>query len=433
MMKQVLFVAVLWAWATLAVAAETTPTLKIVDRPLPADCWSARPAGAEVDTIMLHFCSDVLQNPDNPYQIDRIVEIFSQYKVSSHYLIDRDGTVYRFVDETAKAWHAGTGELPFDPPRKDVLNNHSIGIEMFAIGSQNDMKIFGIDEQRYNDLKTSHPEHIGFTDAQYAALNALIDDIMTRWPLIKRDRRHIVGHSDYSTGRKTDPGELFDWGRLGLPAAPPAKPRWNFFRHYANRLEDIEKAIAALPPETTGTVVLLGDSITEWHPAKTLGGLPVVNMGISGDHAWYPPETTGGVARRVPLVAKAKPSDIFLMIGINDLGASKSLDALERHHRIVIASLREQVPGARLHIQSILPTRDRFAFHLPNIREANRRLQRIAQEAGADYINLFDLMTDEQGELRADFTGDGLHLHRPAYEIWTAALEKHLAAQQERK
>ena len=432
-MKKLACAIAMLATASTALADDSTFTLKIMDRPLPADCWSTRPAGAEVDTIMLHFCSDVIQNPDNPYQIDRIVEIFCDYKVSSHYLIDRDGTVYRFVDEKDKAWHAGKGELPFDPPRKDVLNNHSIGIEMFAIGSEHDMKIFGFDEQKYNDLKTSHPEHIGFTDAQYAALNALIDDIMKRWPLIKRERRHIVGHSDYATGRKTDPGELFDWSRIGLPSQPPAPARWNFFRHYVNRLEDTEKAIAALPPDTTATIVLLGDSITEGHPAKTLGGLPVVNMGISGDHAWYPPETTGGVARRVPLVAKAKPSDVFLMIGINDLAARKTLDALEQHHRIVVNSLREQVPNARIHIQSILPTRGRLAFLLADIKEANRRLQQIAAEAGADYINLFDLMTDDEEELREDYTGDGLHLLKPAYEVWTAALEQQLAAQKNTK
>jgi len=61
------------------------------------------------------------------------------------------------------------------------------------------------------------PENIGFTEKQYASLQALLAEIYARHPDVKPDRRHVVGHSDYAPGRRTDPGELFDWSKIDLP------------------------------------------------------------------------------------------------------------------------------------------------------------------------------------------------------------------------
>jgi N-acetyl-anhydromuramyl-L-alanine amidase AmpD len=201
-------------------ASEKKP-IRFVERWLPAKVSKSRPPDAVVDTIMLHFCSVVATEPDNPYQIDRIIDVFTSYTVSAHYLIDRDGTVYRFVPERKQAYHAGRGELPFGPKRKNALNAGSIGIEMFAIGSAGDMKLF-MKEDAYAEFARKHPKLIGFTPEQYRALNYLIDDIISRHPHIKRDRFHIVGHEEYAgRTRRTDPGELFDWKKIGLTRDRP--------------------------------------------------------------------------------------------------------------------------------------------------------------------------------------------------------------------
>jgi N-acetyl-anhydromuramyl-L-alanine amidase AmpD len=173
---------------------------------------------------MLHFCSDVIAHPDNPYDINRQVEIFQKAPASANYLIARDGTVYRLVPEDRVAWHAGKGHLDWDP-KMTSMNSKSIGIEMFAIGSPNDMKLFGMTQEKYDAFKSKHPEWVGFSDAQYAALNQLIKDIRARHPAIKFDRYHIIGHEEWAGhARRTDPGELFDWKRIGLPKERPAKP-----------------------------------------------------------------------------------------------------------------------------------------------------------------------------------------------------------------
>ena len=116
-------------------------------------------------------------------------------KVSSHYLIDEDGTVVRMVDEAKRAWHAGRGHWR----EIDDVNSASIGIEIVNPGHE-----FG---------------YRPFPAEQIAALLPLVAQIKDRHEIT---RGNIVGHSDIAPARKRDPGELFPWAelakrRLALP------------------------------------------------------------------------------------------------------------------------------------------------------------------------------------------------------------------------
>ncbi len=204
-----------------ALAQSSRPPTKFVDR-LMLPQSSPRPASNVVDHVMLHFCSDVIAHPEHPYDIDRLIEIFRKAPASANYLIGRDGTVYRLVPEERVAWHAGKGHLPWDAAFK-AMNQKSIGIEMFAIGSPADMKLFGISQAQYDAFKSKHPDWVGYSEAQYAALKQLLAEIRARHPAILQDRFHIIGHEEWAgRARRTDPGELFDWQRLGLTRERPA-------------------------------------------------------------------------------------------------------------------------------------------------------------------------------------------------------------------
>jgi N-acetyl-anhydromuramyl-L-alanine amidase AmpD len=214
----ILLTGLLLGASVLAVAQNAPAPLHFVDHLMPEQS-SARSPGVVVDHIVLHFCSAVTINPDHPYDIDRQVEIFQHGKASANYLIARDGTIYRLVPENRVAWHAGTGQLPWDPSIKS-MNQKAIGIEMFAVGSPTDMKLFGMNAGQYGAFKARHPDWIGFSDAQYVALNQLIDEIRARHPAIAHDRFHIIGHEEWAgRARRTDPGELFDWTKIGLTRA----------------------------------------------------------------------------------------------------------------------------------------------------------------------------------------------------------------------
>ena len=171
-----------------------------------ADFSRARTQNPEF--VMVHFTSAVVLSKDDPYNMDTIRSIFVDYKVSVHYIIDREGTISCYIPEDLVAYHAGYGTWQDDPKYTDKLNNYAIGIEVAAIGSASDMAQY-LTPEEYQKLS---PELIGYTDAQYEALKNLVADICARND-IPMDRAHIIGHEEYSP-KKTDPGELFDWERL---------------------------------------------------------------------------------------------------------------------------------------------------------------------------------------------------------------------------
>ena len=158
--------------------------------------------------VMIHFTSAVVEHRDDPYNMDHIRQIFVDYDISIHYIIDRDGTVRCYIPEDRVAWHAGKGEWAGDEKYTNKMNHYAIGIEIAAVGSARDMEIY-LTEEEYQAMDDSLK---GFTDAQYDALKLLVEDICAR-NNIPADRDHVIGHQEYSPA-KNDPGELFDWSRI---------------------------------------------------------------------------------------------------------------------------------------------------------------------------------------------------------------------------
>jgi N-acetylmuramoyl-L-alanine amidase len=125
-------------------------------------------------------------------------------QVSAHYLIDEDGTVTCMVPEEKRSWHAGKSYWRGESD----INSASIGIELVNPGHE-----FG---------------YRPFPEPQMDALLPLLADMMDRHDI---PRANVVGHSDVAPARKTDPGEYFDWrrlGQLGLALEIP-KAKMNLF------------------------------------------------------------------------------------------------------------------------------------------------------------------------------------------------------------
>jgi N-acetylmuramoyl-L-alanine amidase len=172
------------------------PVLTIRD--LPSPNVDERPGGAaSVNMLMLHYTG--MQSAQAA--IDRLRD--RDAKVSSHYVVDEDGTVLRLVPEAMRAFHAG---ISFWRGRR-VLNDVSIGIEIVNPGH----------EWGYRP----------FPAAQMAAVQALCLEILGRHAI---PACNVVGHSDVAPNRKQDPGELFDWRGLAASGiglwveAPEAEP-----------------------------------------------------------------------------------------------------------------------------------------------------------------------------------------------------------------
>ncbi len=152
---------------------------RIIARPSP-NCGD-RPDRCKIDILVLHYTG--MQS--GAAALDRLCD--PVVSVSSHYLVEEDGTIFQLVDEDKLAWHAGRGQWQ----ECDDVNSNSIGIEIVNPGHE-----FG---------------YRTFPDLQIDAVIALCRDILTRHD-IRPDR--IIAHSDMAPERKEDPGELFPWDRL---------------------------------------------------------------------------------------------------------------------------------------------------------------------------------------------------------------------------
>ena len=136
---------------------------------------------SKINKIILHYTD--METAD--VSIKRLCD--AEAKVSSHYLIDTDGTVHQMVDELDRAWHAG---VSFWAEEEDI-NSSSIGIELQNKGQQHG----------YED----------FYEAQIDSLIILMQNIKSRYKIVKQN---VLAHSDISPERKIDPDHKFPWHKL---------------------------------------------------------------------------------------------------------------------------------------------------------------------------------------------------------------------------
>ena len=210
------------------------------------------------------------------------------------------------------------------------------------------------------------------------------------------------------------------------PVPPELGPRHQWtYQQWVAQLEREAQAAAQNKPERL--TVLAGDSLSLWFPAKLLpAGRAWLNQGISG-------ETSKGLLKRLTLLDRTQPETVFVMIGINDLIRGVSDEAILDNQRLIIQDLRWVHPNVQIIIQSILPHsgaqatwegRERL-LAIPNsrIRELNRQLALLAQEEGVKFLDLYQLFTDSQGNLRIELSSDGLHLNEQGYLVWRSALQ----------
>ncbi len=166
----------------------------------PSPNFGPRPAGAQIDLVVLHSIS----LPPGHYGGDAVLALFDNrldwdahpyfaqirgLQVSAHFFIRRSGELWQFVDTDARAWHAGRSHWR----GRDECNDDSIGIELE-----------GLEGER-------------FEPAQYDTLTSLCHALAQRYPIA-----HVAGHEHVAPGRKRDPGPGFDWTALRRATGWPA-------------------------------------------------------------------------------------------------------------------------------------------------------------------------------------------------------------------
>lgn len=151
-----------------------------------------RPGDTNIDTIVIHcislppndlsttkYITDLFMNcldPNHHQYFSKVKDL----RVSSHLLIDRDGSVTQFVPFHKRAWHAGKSFYN----NRSNYNDFSIGIEL--VGTE------------YNQ----------YTKRQYFTLAKVTKVLMKFFPI---KVNNIIGHDKIAPQRKKDPGYYFNW------------------------------------------------------------------------------------------------------------------------------------------------------------------------------------------------------------------------------
>ena len=153
------------------------------------DNFDARPDTVEIRLLVIHnislppgefgghFIEDLFANRLD-YDAHPYFAQLHGLRVSSHFLIRRDGELLQFVSTHDRAWHAGVSNFN----GQERCNDFSIGIELEGT------------------------DHDDYCDAQYATLVGLTDALLRAHPITD-----VCGHQHISPDRKTDPGPSFDW------------------------------------------------------------------------------------------------------------------------------------------------------------------------------------------------------------------------------
>ncbi|MFA6160004.1 MAG: N-acetylmuramoyl-L-alanine amidase [Parcubacteria group bacterium] len=155
---------------------ENTP--KIIDKLV---SWGfSKSDNRKIDTIIIHSSYNAV-GKDAHYLDDIIYKEYKPYGVSPHYIISREGKIYRLVADKNIAYHAGESKVP---DGRTGVNNFSIGIEIV-------------------NTKSEKPN-----DAQYGALNNLLAYLKKEYKI-----KYVLGHDDIAPGRKDDPWN-FDFEKI---------------------------------------------------------------------------------------------------------------------------------------------------------------------------------------------------------------------------
>ncbi|MCB8698231.1 MULTISPECIES: SGNH/GDSL hydrolase family protein [Streptococcus] len=177
-------------------------------------------------------------------------------------------------------------------------------------------------------------------------------------------------------------------------------------------------------------ILFIGDSIVEYYPLQELFGTSktIVNRGIRGYQTGLLLENLdahlyGGVVDK-----------IVLLIGTNDIGKDVPVNEALNNLEAIIQTIARDYPLTEMKLLSILPVNEGEEYKQTVYIRTNEKIQKWNQaykELASAYMQVefapvFDSLIDQEGQLKKDYTTDGLHLSVTGYQVLTKALKDYL-------
>ena len=174
-------------------------------------------------------------------------------------------------------------------------------------------------------------------------------------------------------------------------------------------------------------IIFIGDSIIEYYPLQELLGTTktIVNRGIRGYQ-------TGLLLKNLDAHLYGDAVDqIVLLIGTNDIGKDVPMMEALNNLESVIQTISRDYPLSQIKLVSILPVNESENFKQTvyirkndTIKAWNQAYQELASAyMQVEYVSVFDKLLDQEGQLKSDYTTDGLHLSVSGYQALSDALK----------
>jgi len=192
-----------------------------------------------------------------------------------------------------------------------------------------------------------------------------------------------------------------------------------------------------------GKILLVGSSLMEWFPINEMllaEGLEhiVYNRGVASFNSTELLEVMD------ECIFDLEPSKIFINIGSNDIGAMGSI-AYKKEHLIknyneIMNQISKKLPNCEVYIMAYYPINRKADFGLgefqreavfatrtnAKIIEANNAIEELSKEYNFNFINVNDGLADEGGNLKKEYSIEGMHLLPNAYSVIFNNLKKYL-------
>lgn len=174
-----------------------------------------------------------------------------------------------------------------------------------------------------------------------------------------------------------------------------------------------------------GKIVFAGSSLMEMFPIEQFVkednlDIVVYNRGVGGF-------VTEELLENIDTcIIDLRPSKLFINIGTNDLSDSRrSFEEIFERYEKILSIVTEKVDNVSMYLMAYYPVNYNAATEEmkpclkirsnEKIKAANEEVARIARKFNANYIDVSEPLKDENGDLKAEFTIEGMHINEQGY------------------
>ena len=194
--------------------------------------------------------------------------------------------------------------------------------------------------------------------------------------------------------------------------------------------EEKLKAIENKEKKKYTDIVLLGDSLTDYYDLDKYYDIDLINSGVAG---WTTDDILNNLDEKV---FKYYPKKLILLIGTNDLVYEKDVEYITKNIKKIVEQIKKKRPYTKIYIESLYPVNNTDNSKISHgmvgvrtnkdIQTVNRKLKDYCSKNKITYIDMYEKLLGKDGNLKLEYTKEGLHMSDEGYKVVTKKLKKYI-------